>query len=333
MAQAQLDQATFNLAQTNKLEADQKDLQTLLSTFSEGIESQQDLNFSMDDNDVDFKKTPVSKKRNTIYSATKVKARNLLTNVSYRRFKESDFINLNFIIDLLTFLIQNFNPINLDRKVDTEDEQLMIHFIWEKCVPYELTAEIYKQPNYQVLADPKLTYHRANQIIKNWIVTFEKKKELTKLISDNFKHIHYIYSCLFPKVYARINQFGIKNKSEFDLAFSYFKVEKQSKQNFKQTDIKTFFAGKDPAAYEKREEIHPSEQKPVEINENDKWTLQKPKPKPKLPTQRKKSVPLSSEEYKKQKADLKRRLDENTEKLEAIKKAKKNIQKRTLYIK
>ena len=152
----------------------------------------------MDDNVVDFKKTPVSKKRNTLYSSTKVKARNLLTNVGYRRFKESDFLNLNFIIDLLTFLIQNFNPINVARKIDTEDEQLMIHFIWEKCVPYELTAEIYKQPNYQILADPKLTYHRANQIIKNWIVTFEKKKELTKLISGNFKHIHYIYSCLFP---------------------------------------------------------------------------------------------------------------------------------------
>ena len=105
MAQAELDQATFNLANTNKLEADQQDLQTLLSTFSEGIESQQDLNFSMDDNVVDFKKTPVSKKRNTVYSSTKVKARNLLTNVGYRRFKESDFLNLNFIIDLLTFLI------------------------------------------------------------------------------------------------------------------------------------------------------------------------------------------------------------------------------------
>ena len=79
--------------------------------------------------------------------------------------------------------------------------------------------------------------------------------------------------------------------------------------------------------------MHPSEQKPVEINKNDKWTLQKPKPKPKLPTQRKKSVGLSSEEYKKQKADLKRRLDENTEKLEAIKKAKKNFQKKATYLK
>ena len=122
MAQAELDRAAFNLLNMNKVEADQKDQQTLQNIFSEEIESQQDLNFSMDDNVVDFKKTRSSKKRNTEYSTTKVKARNLLTNVSYRRFKENDFLNLNFIVDLLTFLIQNFNPINIARKVDTEDE-------------------------------------------------------------------------------------------------------------------------------------------------------------------------------------------------------------------
>ena len=292
----------------------------------------------MDDNDVDFKKETKNqkqqaKKRNTVYSSTKVKARNLLTNVGYRRFKESDFLNLNFIIDLLSFLLQNFNPINIDRKVDTEDEQLMLQFLWEKCVPYELTAEIYKLPNYQILADPKLTFQRANQIVKNWIVPYQKKNELAKMINDNFKHIHYIYSCLYPKIYTKINQFGIKNKSELNLAFSYFKVEKQSNNKLKQTDIKTFFSGKDPEVYVKREEVHPSEQKPVKIDENEKWTLQKPKSKPKLPTVRKRSVGLSSEEYKKQKADLKRRLDENTEKLEAIKKAKKNFQKKTIYLK
>ena len=84
MAQTELDAATYNLE--NKLEAGQNNFQTLLNTSSEGIESQQDLDFSMNDNDVDFKKEKVSKSksRNTQYSSTKVKARNLLTNVVYR---------------------------------------------------------------------------------------------------------------------------------------------------------------------------------------------------------------------------------------------------------
>ena len=40
------------------------------------------------------------------YSNTKVKARNLLTNVSYRRFKQKDFNNASFIIDILSFIVQ-----------------------------------------------------------------------------------------------------------------------------------------------------------------------------------------------------------------------------------
>ena len=80
-----------------------------MSTFSGNIEEQQDLNFSQDNNVVPKKEM----KRRSDYSKTKVKTRNLLTNVSYKRFKQSDFNNPSFIVDILLFLVQNFNPINL----------------------------------------------------------------------------------------------------------------------------------------------------------------------------------------------------------------------------
>ena len=70
------------------------------------------------------------KKRRKDYSNTKVKTRNLLTNVSYRRFKPSDFKNNSFIIDILSFLVQNVNPINLERKLDSETEKEMVKFLW-----------------------------------------------------------------------------------------------------------------------------------------------------------------------------------------------------------
>ena len=327
MAQAELDATTYNLE--NKLEVEQNDYQKLLNTFSEGIESQPDLDFSMNYNDVHFIKEKKSKTRNTIYSSTKVKARNLVTNVGYRRFKPADFSNLNFIVDILSFLLQDFNTINTDRKVDTEDEQLMINFLWEVCVPYEFAAEIYKMPNYQILADPKTTFQKANQIVKNWIVSYDKKNEICKKINENFKNIHYIYSSLYPKIYSRINQFGIKNKSDFELAFTYYKVQKQTNSNLKQTDIQSFFTGKSPDAYVKREEVNENEQKP---ERTEKWVL-KPKPKPKQPTVRGKAKEISDRNLKLQKADLKRRLDENTEKMEAIKKIKKSFQKKTVVLK
>ena len=227
MAQAELDAVSYS--QESKLEEEQNNFQKLLSTFSGEKESQPDLDFSTNDNDIHFiKEEKPKKKRNTVYSSTKEKARNLLTNVGYRRFKLTDFSNTNFIIDILSFLLQNVNPINIDRKVDTEDEQLMISFLWEVCVPYEFVSVIYTSPNYQIIADPKLTFQKANQIVINWFNSYEKKHEVCEKIKENFKNIHYIYSSLYPKIYNRINQFGIKNKSDFELAFTCYKVQKKN---------------------------------------------------------------------------------------------------------
>ena len=51
MAQAMLDQANFSMTQSqSRMEQEQKDMETLLSTFTENIESQQNQNFSQDDN-------------------------------------------------------------------------------------------------------------------------------------------------------------------------------------------------------------------------------------------------------------------------------------------
>ena len=63
-----------------------------------------------------------------------MKTRNLLTNVSYRRFKQTDFNKKKFIVDIMSFLTQNFNPINLDRKLDSEKERDMVKFLWDEFV-------------------------------------------------------------------------------------------------------------------------------------------------------------------------------------------------------
>ena len=104
MAQVMLDQDNFLMIQSqSRLEQEQKDLETLLSTFGENKENQQDLNSSQDNNVVPKKSIS---KRNFDYSNTKVKARNLLTNVAYRRFKQSGFNNKSFIIYILSFLVK-----------------------------------------------------------------------------------------------------------------------------------------------------------------------------------------------------------------------------------
>ena len=128
MAEAMLDQANFSMIQSqSRLEQERKDMETLLSTFTESIEDQQNQNSSQDNKVVPKE---VMKKR-ADYSSTKVKTRNLLSNVSYRRFKQSDFNNQSSIIDILSFMVQNFNPINLDIKLEFEKERDMVKFMWD----------------------------------------------------------------------------------------------------------------------------------------------------------------------------------------------------------
>ena len=84
-------------------------------------------------------------KKESDYSNTKVKTRNLLTNNACQRFKQSDFHNNSFIIDILLFLVQNFNPVNLDIKLDIHKEWEMVKFLWDECVPDDFVTFLYKE--------------------------------------------------------------------------------------------------------------------------------------------------------------------------------------------
>ena len=105
-------------------------------------------------------------RRRNDYSNAKVKTKNFLTNVSYRRFKQSGFNKTSFIVDILSFLVQNFNPINLDIKLDTEKERDMIKFMWDECIPHEFVSFIYKQKYYNQISQSNLTCQKANVIVK-----------------------------------------------------------------------------------------------------------------------------------------------------------------------
>ena len=74
-----------NHQQNLQEEIEKEHMRTLLSNLTEGFESQLDTNFFQGSNDVQKKK-----KRKTKYSNTKVKTRNLLTNLCYRRYKPED---------------------------------------------------------------------------------------------------------------------------------------------------------------------------------------------------------------------------------------------------
>ena len=194
-------------------------MEILLSTFTENTEDQQSQNFSQDNNVVPKKQL---KCRND-YSNTKVKTRNLLTNVSYRRFRQSDFHKDSFIVDILSFLVQNFNPVNLDIKIDTET----VKFLSDKCIPNEFVQFVYKHKYYSQISQPSLTYQKASTIAKEYL--FENLNRINQLkykIEEKFDLIHYVYSLLFSKIYSRTNTFGITKKNNFEFHFQTWEAKK-----------------------------------------------------------------------------------------------------------
>ena len=103
-----------------------------------------------------------------------------MRNVSYRRFKQSDFKKDSFIIDILSFLLQNFNPINLERKLDSEKDREMVKFLRDECVTHDFVWYMHKIENYVIISKPNLTYQKANDILHNFLKVDANRINLLK---------------------------------------------------------------------------------------------------------------------------------------------------------
>ena len=125
--------------------------------------------------------------------------------------------------------MQYVTPINLDTKFDNENDKFMITFLWDECIPHVFTRYIYKSENHTVISNPKLTYQKANTIVKNFIEEDANRINLLKFrIEKDFHLNHYIYSSLFSKIYNRINNFRIQKESNFEFYLQLGKQENKT---------------------------------------------------------------------------------------------------------
>ena len=72
-------------------------------------------------------------------------------------------LNYQILIKLVSssifchILLQNFNPINLERKLVVEKERDMVKYLWDDCIPHDFVRYMYKQENYGMISKPNLT--------------------------------------------------------------------------------------------------------------------------------------------------------------------------------
>ena len=203
--------------------------------------------------------------------------RNLFINFSYRRFKQSDFKKDNFIVTILSFLVQIFNPINLEIKLDVERDREMVKFLWDECITHDFVRYMYKIQNYVVINKPDLTYQKANNIVKKILKEGVNRINLLKYkIEEKFNLIHYIYSLLFSKICNRASQFEIQNKATFDFYFQTWKSRKQngsvatkivnqlSPSQAKQITTEVLSQAKNLKDYQNRD-VHENKQAPIDF--------------------------------------------------------------------
>ena len=239
-------------------------------------------------------------------------------------------------IDTVSFLVQNLSPIALDRKLETDTERNHVKLIWDKCTPTDFTSFILREKNFFILSETQITYQKANEIVKEFIGENAQHLELLKQsLINNTELIRYVCAMHFPKIYSRCSTFGIKHKSYFDFTYHLWRNEKLLRpppklivvEKNKVAATAAASSGKDPASYEKRDEVNEFEQKPI-IEEKYKPMVKKTAPsKPKTTKKMmEKKLQRKREKRAEKKLLLEKQLAQNTEKteyLESIRKKQK----------
>ena len=164
---------------------------------------------------VSFRTITTLKKTTMKYSNKKVKIRNLLTNVSYRRYKPEDVGKTNFVLDVFSFLTQNLNPSGLDRKLERD----FIKMIWNSCVTHKFTKFIYQKENFIELSQPHITYQKANNIVLKFVEEDAQNIDSLKFVlRDHQQTIQYVYFLFFPK--STIGPIGLEQTTNRILILS-----------------------------------------------------------------------------------------------------------------
>ena len=284
-------------------------------------------------------KTEISK-----YSSTKVKARNFLTNVSYSGIKDKDYQNRSFVIDIFSFLILYLNPFYLERKFESNIERDYVNVLWSFLMPETLYNFICRDENVKTLNKIKLKFPHAIEIVKLFIEdesigTQEQQfNTLKDYLIKNAKIYQFIFGNLFPRCFARIDDYGIQSKTTFNFHYKNYLAQKsvfewQQKNSFlsslnnndemntsaNSTPLNMTNLNEEEKDIEIKKEIEDDVQIfSVSVGKKKKNTQKLKEEKDKIKAEKK----ITKRNEKKRK--LEEKLIENTEKLQKIKKTKIN---------
>ena len=191
-----------------------------------------------------------------------MKARNFLSNISYRRISDKEFQNSNFIIDMLSYILLHIKPFFLTTTYLDREQQDMVKMLWEKCLPNRFYEHVKLPESFEILNSGKLNFNQAKQIVLSYVQQPDIWQEMLKYVTKNQVIYQYIYSLLFPLNYLQSNKYGIKIRNGFSLCYSEWLSDKFKKEHEQKHLAKHPFN----FAVVENEKRHPFEQKPITDN-------------------------------------------------------------------
>ena len=267
-------------------------------------------------NDKDLKKQ--DKKIRKKYSSTKVKARNFLTNISYNGIKNLDYENRTFVIDIFAYLILYFNPYAISGKFETELERAYVNILWSQLLPESFYLFVSSKEHIQILNKKNAKFQDAVEIVTLFIeatdahTTQESQYQLLQsFLRKYIKMYQFVFANLFPKYYSKFNSRGVENNIEFTSFYSNYLNEKNIIE----------WQQKNAAVYEANPKVLPVNDYIDSEPDSDVVVVDVKKVKKEEQEEAKKQKRLKRKlEMQKQKKTLQEKLDQNTEKMQKIKK-------------
>ena len=262
------------------------------------------------------------------YSSTKIKARNFLTNVSYNRVTVADYKNKNFVIDCFTFLVLYLNPFYLETKFETDVEREFVNTLWAFLMPSNLYNHISHGENMKTLNRIKIKYQDEKDITLGFL-EYDKGNfsVLSNFLEKNL--YQFSYGNLFPKCFSRVNDYSVRAKTLFN-TYQNFNIQRNiinwqnNNPQIKEEDNESTPINMTTLDDENNEivteNIEIKKENENDTNNNNNENLNEKKKK----TQKRK---INNTETKERKRELKKQkllkqLNENTDKLQKLKKVK-----------
>ena len=179
-----------------------------------------------------------------------------MSNISYTGINKSDFYNESFILDVYVLLVKNLNPFSLQQKVSDKMKHEMVYMLWREYIPSEFYRYICEDENFKYLNGRDVSQPGVLEIVDSFIDQGKENLRMLQKYLANYKDIfQYVYSHVFPEIYATSEKRGIDHKSSFHILFKTY---------HNKMVIRKHQSAKNPSSYEtENKENCEFEQKPI----------------------------------------------------------------------